>query len=132
MASSTDYICDLTGHNLRVAAVPIVVRLQVAVVPGALVNPSPETLHPFLRQMLFMANGRPRNGLLELSADAFLQHATINLEALAPAFAGPPPASDEVAQLRATVAAREAEIRRLHAEKHDLKHEQARIRATRQ
>lgn len=112
MASSTDFVCDLTGEVLRLSDLPIVVRIQVGVVPGAVVDPQPHTLHPFVRRMLFHPDGGARPGVLELGARAFAAHVAVDLAALEPAFGGPPLRSDEAEQLRATVAVLQAEQRR--------------------
>lgn len=130
MATHTDCICDLTGEVARLSDFPVVVRLQVFVPPGALVDPRRAQIaavSPFLERMLFTPDGQARTGLLELSGRAFANLFTVELDRLAPAFAGPPEA-DQIAQLRATLEAREDEVRRLRAEKHDLEHERTVLR----
>lgn len=117
MASSTDYVCDLTGEVLKLSDLPIVVRLTVGVVPGALVDPRPDSLPPFLRRMLFHQDGRNRVGVLELGAHAFDRHFLVrDLAALEPAFDGPPASQEELAQLRATVDALQAQRQVLEAQ----------------
>lgn len=109
MASSTDFVCDLTGEVLRLSDLPIVVRITVGVVPGALVDPRPEHLSPFVRRMLFHPDGRARVGVLELGARAFGQHVAIDVAALEPAFDGPPATQEAMTQLRETVAVLQAQ-----------------------
>lgn len=116
MASATDYVCDLTGEVLRLSECPIVVRISVGVVPGALVDPRPETLSPFLRRMLFHPDGRARVGVLELGARAFGAHVAVDVAALEAAFDGPPATQEAVAQLRDTVNALQAQRAALAAE----------------
>ena len=110
MASTHDHVCDLTGEVLSTSDLPVVVRIQVAVVPGALVDPAPETLPPFIRRMLFHPDGRPRAGRLELGARAFTALFPVGVAALEPAFLeGPTPAEQlliahaEIARLRAAL-----------------------------
>lgn len=123
MASSTDFVCDLTGEALRLSACPVVVRIAVGVVPGALVNPAPESLPPFVRRMLFHPDGSARPGVLELGARAFAEHVVVDVAALEAAFGGPPLRSDEAEQLRATVAALQAEQRRAVEERRKVEAE---------
>lgn len=113
MATSTDFVCDLTGEVLTTSAIPVVVRIQVAVVPGAQVDPRPESLHPFLRRMLFHPDGSARPGHLELGGRAFGEVFAVDLEALEPAFLDQPTpaeqllvAHQEIARLKAQLASR--------------------------
>lgn len=115
MARSTDFLCDLTGEAIRLSSIPIVVRIQVGVPPGALVDPSRERieeLSDFLARMLFHPDGSTRPGVLELSAASFAKHFVVNTTGLEPAFDGAPAPNDTEAQLRATVNALEADRRR--------------------
>jgi hypothetical protein len=119
MARSTDYLCDLTGEAIRLASIPIVVRIQVGVPPGALVDPPRERiaeLSPFLARMLFHPNGSARAGVLELSAASFARHVVVDTAGLESAFEGAPAPNEQEAQLRATVHALEAERRRAASE----------------
>lgn len=132
MARATDYLCDLTGEAIRLATVPVVVRIQVGVPPGALVDPSREriaALSPFLARMLFHADGSARPGVLELSAASFARHFVVDTSGLESAFDGAPAPNEAEAQLRATVTALEAERRRSASEIADLHAELARVAA---
>lgn len=116
MGRTNDYVCDLTGERLKESIFPVVVRIQVGVVPGALVDPprgALKALSPFLERMLFHPNGAARPGLLEVGAQAFAECFTVDLATLEPAFDGEPPVGDPTAQLRTTVAALQAENRAL-------------------
>lgn len=126
MAQSHDFICDLTGEVIKLAPLPIVVRIQVAVVPGALVDPRPEDLPAFFHAMLVHPDGSPRPGVVELGAAAFLRHVQLDVEALRPAFAGPPEDADQVAPLKSALEQAQEALRVLRAEYHDLEHRTAR------
>lgn len=114
MANTLDFICDLTGEVLSTSPMPIVVRIQVAVVPGAQVDPKPEAMHPFLRRMLFHPDGSARVGKLELGAHAFGQVMAVDLEALEPAFLEQPSPAEQLLIAHAEIARLKAEMARRH------------------
>lgn len=111
MATSTDFVCDLTGEVLTTSAIPVVVRIQVAVVPGAQIDPRPETLHPFLRRMLFHPDGSARPGRLELGGRAFGEVFAVDLEALEPAFLEQPTPAEQLLIAHAEIARLQAQLR---------------------
>lgn len=115
MAHSTDFICDLTGEVLSTSPMPIVVGIQVAVVPGALIDPKPEDLHPFVRRMLFHPDGRARPGKLELGAFAFGQVMAVDLDALEPAFLDQPTPAEQLLIAHAEIAQLQRELARVRA-----------------
>lgn len=94
--------CDLTGESIAQARIPIVVRLSVAVAPGALRDPTHAELSPFLRAMLFWPDGSPRPGALDLSAEAFEVCFAPDMTKLAIAFSDTKEAPEvELGRLRA-------------------------------
>lgn len=115
---SDDFVCDQTGASIRALAVPVGVRVQVFLAPGAddLTPEAWATLSPFLARLLVDTARKPPC-TIELAAAEFDRFVTVDVAGLQPAIDDPgalePSAIDRIA---ADHAAARREVSRLATE----------------